>query len=525
MDAVSVAAAPAAVTQVAAAQVGTSTETSVAGSGTAAPATTFFGGLLEQTMQATQAVQTSGAFLSSTYQQLPVSEEIDGSNNLQLGEDHVEVDSLTLAQAQLALLQSMFATQPVQVASVEMADTAKILPKETVKVEMPAAGNAQLALASLPTVAEAEMFKAAATDGEKTIAVSSMMTKPENQVQEQAAAADLLKKLEGVQVKQETPSSMVGKPQMPVSELPVQAEGPLRQSFAKQEQNAQIVLAETAMTKTQSEVQNAKTGQAVSAEMQPLPQEFSAATKVTTTAVAQPVRFAQPTDVMVATTDMSGQKDSGTNQENLGSQSMAKIVKTMAVAPDSMASEIVMEPVEAKPASQNLMSLQGGQKTAVAPENMPSEPVQPAVAEQLGRQVADKLARHEIKPGNDQITLRLSPENLGNIQLNMRMEDQRMKVEIVAESREVRDALLQQKDVLKETLARQNIQMDSFNVTTGNTGGNQQQAKDWRQMQAEQNQTQQQYAAKRNTAAGFGGFESPMNYFAPQYQSTLDVRF
>lgn len=131
-----------------------------------------------------------------------------------------------------------------------------------------------------------------------------------------------------------------------------------------------------------------------------------------------------------------------------------------------------------------------------------------------------------IKQGNDHISLKLSPENLGNLQLNMRMDDNRLKLEIVAESRGVRDALLQQADELKETLARQNIKVDSFNVTTSSNGNqSQQQSMDWRQMTQEQRQYQPHYASVRTKGGSVEEVEATMKYFVPQYQSTLDVRF
>jgi flagellar hook-length control protein FliK len=90
-----------------------------------------------------------------------------------------------------------------------------------------------------------------------------------------------------------------------------------------------------------------------------------------------------------------------------------------------------------------------------------------AVAEQVVKQVSEHFARHEIKTGSEQIVLRLSPENLGELKVNLRMENQRLTVEIVTENRMVRDAILQNSDTLKESLAKQNIKMDSFSVSSG----------------------------------------------------------
>jgi flagellar hook-length control protein FliK len=92
------------------------------------------------------------------------------------------------------------------------------------------------------------------------------------------------------------------------------------------------------------------------------------------------------------------------------------------------------------------------------------------VPEQVVHQVRERFATHETKPGSEQIVLRLNPEHLGELKVNLSLDGQRLKVEIVAENRMVRDSLMQHTDALKESLSRQNITMDSFEVTTGGNG-------------------------------------------------------
>lgn len=91
-------------------------------------------------------------------------------------------------------------------------------------------------------------------------------------------------------------------------------------------------------------------------------------------------------------------------------------------------------------------------------------------ADQVVQQVRERLVNHVTKPGNEQIVLRLSPEHLGELKVNLNMDGQRLKVEIVAENATVRDSLMQNTDLLKESLSRQNIKMESFDVTTGGNG-------------------------------------------------------
>jgi len=106
-----------------------------------------------------------------------------------------------------------------------------------------------------------------------------------------------------------------------------------------------------------------------------------------------------------------------------------------------------------------------------APTAVPNSAAQTAtVPEQVVHQVRERFVTHETKPGSEQIVLRLNPEHLGELKVNLNLEGQRLKVEIVAENRMVRDSLMQHTEALKESLSRQNITMDSFEVTTGGNG-------------------------------------------------------
>jgi flagellar hook-length control protein FliK len=98
-------------------------------------------------------------------------------------------------------------------------------------------------------------------------------------------------------------------------------------------------------------------------------------------------------------------------------------------------------------------------------------------------QVKENLGSQPL--GKDgQISMKLHPEELGELKINMRMENQHLKIEIVADNRSVKEALIQNMDSLKETLSRQNIVMERFEVLTG--GGNSNSGdsyRGWKQMQ------------------------------------------
>jgi flagellar hook-length control protein FliK len=309
-------------------------------------------------------------------------------------------------------------------------------------------------------------------------------------------------------------------------------------SFAMPE-GARIVSGERTLQfgegmKTDVVPQTVKNPEAVSAvlqkasEAQPLPQEVAAVgTKATATVAQQPIRFAQQPDVVLAAAGSEGQKNTGSDQQNQGSRLLAKAAENLAVQAELVKPELAGETATLfRMPDQHGATPHAGQQMVNATSGEVAEAVKAVPQELIGRQVTDRLASHEIKQGKDQISLKLSPENLGNLQLNMRMDDNRLKLEIVAENRSVRDALLLQVDELKETLARQNIKVDSFNVTTSSNGNqSQQQSMDWRQMTQEQRQYQPHYASARAKGGAVEEVETTMKYFVPQYQSTLDVRF
>lgn len=105
----------------------------------------------------------------------------------------------------------------------------------------------------------------------------------------------------------------------------------------------------------------------------------------------------------------------------------------------------------------------------------PTTPDKTATQTDILNQVAAQMKEHfngkDLKSGAEQIVIRLSPESLGELTLNLHMENQRLKVEIIAENNIVRDNLLKHSDTLKESLASQSITMDKFDVST-NSGRN-----------------------------------------------------
>ncbi|MBI2354699.1 MAG: flagellar hook-length control protein FliK [Deltaproteobacteria bacterium] len=149
-----------------------------------------------------------------------------------------------------------------------------------------------------------------------------------------------------------------------------------------------------------------------------------------------------------------------------------------------------------------------------------------AVSEHVARQVGEHLANRDIKAGSEQIVIRLSPEHLGDLTLNMRMENQRLSVEILTDNRMVRDALLQNSDTLKDSLAKQNIKMDSFDVSTGgNNGGSAGRDQgDWREL-ARQRQNNAWMPAGGYRLPDRAAISTPPAYLAKSTHKMVDLHF
>ena len=112
---------------------------------------------------------------------------------------------------------------------------------------------------------------------------------------------------------------------------------------------------------------------------------------------------------------------------------------------------------------------QGQTQVQLQPEN-----VKIPVQEHIMNQVKEKLAQYEPASRVDTITMKLNPGELGELKINMRMEDMRLKVDIVAQNQMVKDTIMQNVDSLRDMMSRQNITIDRFDVSTGGGQGSNQ---------------------------------------------------
>ncbi|HBA73095.1 MAG TPA: hypothetical protein DCZ63_13185 [Geobacter sp.] len=214
-------------------------------------------------------------------------------------------------------------------------------------------------------------------------------------------------------------------------------------------------------------------------------------------------------------------------------QSIVPSGEVMQTSDDSMGSNGDQAGSGPKPDNQMLAHQVNAQ---TKPENQPVASVHGSrfnpeqsrqdLPEQVVHQVRERLGQHEVKAGNQQITLTLSPENMGELKMNLNLQGQRLSVEIVTENRTVRDAILQHSDSLKETLARQNITVESFDVTTNGRGtGNPGQNQDaWREL-ARQKQQQLWASTGGYALPQMNVSLNPAAYQAKNEHAMLDIHY
>lgn len=140
-----------------------------------------------------------------------------------------------------------------------------------------------------------------------------------------------------------------------------------------------------------------------------------------------------------------------------------------------------------------------------------------ALHENILSQVKEGAVTHDGK-GNGQMSIRLNPGELGELKIQVRMEDNRFKVEVQADNRMVKDLLMSNLDSLKEALSGKNLNMDAFNVSTGGGGFN-------GPLHEERGREQQSFPRFARGGGYDGPQEAQVKYMTAEVNTLLDVRF
>jgi hypothetical protein len=180
---------------------------------------------------------------------------------------------------------------------------------------------------------------------------------------------------------------------------------------------------------------------------------------------------------------------------------------------------------ENRPGMENILhTTRLGSETGEATEVRPATQTMPeksSLHESIITQVREKIASHDPATGAGQISLKLNPRELGDLQIHLRMEDQRVCVEVTAANPVVKEALLQNLDQLKDTLSRQNIVVEKFDVSAGGGQGPDQSFREGRQA-ANRRYEAPEYASSLYYTAESG--ENRPSYWEPRENSLVDLR-
>ncbi|GFO65776.1 flagellar hook-length control protein FliK [Geomonas paludis] len=138
--------------------------------------------------------------------------------------------------------------------------------------------------------------------------------------------------------------------------------------------------------------------------------------------------------------------------------------------------------------------------------------------ESILSQIREGVVTHDGK-GNGQMSIRLNPGELGELKIQLRMDNNRLNVEVQADNRMVKDLLMSNLDSLREALSGKNLTMEGFNVSTGGGGFN-------GPLNEERGNQRQQQPQRFARGAGYDGQDAPrVNYLTAEVNSLLDVRF
>jgi flagellar hook-length control protein FliK len=142
-----------------------------------------------------------------------------------------------------------------------------------------------------------------------------------------------------------------------------------------------------------------------------------------------------------------------------------------------------------------------------------------ALHESILAQIKDGVVTHDDK-GNGQISIRLNPGELGELKIQVRMDDNRLRVEVQADNKMVKDLLMSNLDSLKDSLTSKHFTMEGFDVSTGGGGFN--------SPLPEQKGSPRQQSQLRSARAGAypdQGESTRVSYLTGEVNNLLDVRF
>jgi flagellar hook-length control protein FliK len=106
----------------------------------------------------------------------------------------------------------------------------------------------------------------------------------------------------------------------------------------------------------------------------------------------------------------------------------------------------------------------GSSKSAAAVSKGSETAPSKYISETVYRQIADKMAS-QLRNNQHRLQIQLTPPNLGKVDLDLVMKDNHVKANLVAENPVVKQVLEEQADRLRESLAQQGVELESFEIS------------------------------------------------------------
>lgn len=169
-----------------------------------------------------------------------------------------------------------------------------------------------------------------------------------------------------------------------------------------------------------------------------------------------------PTDLVSSIEPLRKAIKTSLGQPEAGSDSMESAIASVPVTDPTKAKSIVAYQTVPWNEIAELATTAQAQDTSTVPRHIPPGGT---TSELIGRQVLEKV-HLQLSEGHREIKLRLWPEELGEVRLSLKMNDNdKVHANMVVENDAVRQAILDASPQLKESLARHGLDLERLSVS------------------------------------------------------------
>ncbi len=124
-----------------------------------------------------------------------------------------------------------------------------------------------------------------------------------------------------------------------------------------------------------------------------------------------------------------------------------------------------------------------------------------------------------IKDGGGSIRIEVGTNGLGNIDMAINVQDQKLDLRIIASSEQVRDILIKEIPKLRDELITQNVSLDSVEVGVSGGGSHQQ------NYSQDGQYSEQRYQREYSTLINMNRSERNENQNSPDIQTPIPAKY